>query len=318
MSELLKRYGFQDKTGCVNHRDATAFFTDEKSFRSVIELPVPDHMRDMTGIGQLKRGGGNCWMTSMLAAAFANPRVRDIVSEKMPQDMRDDARVCMQDMEAAKRLRSRMWYDYKVGDNVERPGYEDGRNGYSEFAVLFSKLGIPQLIFREDGGQLVPGPATMRDRSSKSVSILKPKDPCREFHFLTIRFEDGDHQKFPAMRRIRHEDHDVRYRLLALVMGQRDCGHQISLTCTSPTGWRDWMIADADMHTDGIGPTFVKFEGDEYKGDAWWKALEVLVHVTKFGMGNSQLCFISPHNRNADGRPGSNSIDMIYVPVGCE
>ena len=145
-----------------------------------------------------------------------------------------------------------------------------------------------------------------------------PATPA-EPHLLVLRYQDGNHHtRFPIRRRVCHGG--VRYRLYGLYQGQRKCGHQIG--ASSPTGsWRDWGLGDADLHKDGIGPIFVHFEGDRWRGDAWWEAWRELVHVTKFGAGNREFCNLNWHNL-PDNRydafrgskaSGENSIDVCYA-----
>ena len=141
-------------------------------------------------------------------------------------------------------------------------------------------------------------------------------------HILAFRFQDGDHTKrFPARRRITFQNR--RYRLVSMYMGQKDCGHQIGVA--SPTGhWRDWVIDDADLHKDGIGPIFIRFDG-EFWMEHRWEAWNKLVHVTKHGLNRSKFCIITPHNERNDKlnnpekhvtkNKGTCSVDMIYVPT---
>ena len=43
LGELMRRYGFQDKSGCVNHRDAAAHFERATPLPSH-KLKVPSHL----------------------------------------------------------------------------------------------------------------------------------------------------------------------------------------------------------------------------------------------------------------------------------
>jgi hypothetical protein len=232
--------------------------------------------------------------------------------------LRRDCAKCIFDKEAAERVRKCFWYDYNVGDNVDADPSLDGRNGLTEFCVLCAKLGVPIIRLREFGGVLRTENNNVTDRRG---NILQLPVPCKgQEHLLVLRFHDGDHAKFPVLRRIRFRG--VRYKLVGLYMGQRKCGHQIGMA--SPTGdWRVWSIADADLHKDGIGPMHIRFDGERWRRE-WWDAWKVLVHVTKFGRDTEEFCSLSPHNPPNDTldkacsastpRCGTNSIDMLYFP----
>lgn len=328
LSQLLMRYGFQDATGCVNHKDATAYFESQPMVRdgaTIVDRVVTPELRSARGVPQFYPNSGICWYAAMCMATFGHPVIRRVVLPALPDEIRSHAAKCLESRDSALELRKYLWNNYQVGDDISKDPRFDGRNGFSEFCVLFAKLGIPQIVYREERNKLVPAPLTLRDRANRSVKMLTPCDPTKDFHLLTLRFQDGDHQgKFPVVRRLNLEVKKgvtVKYRVAALIMGQRVCGHQISTVCTSEKGWRRWIIADADMHKSGIGPTHIYFDGDDYTGCQWWAAWRDLVHVTRFGNGGSELCVISPHNPK-DGtydkyrgeEPGSNSIDMIFVP----
>jgi hypothetical protein len=196
----------------------------------------------------------------------------------------------------------------------------DGQNGFTQFCILCAKLGIPMIRLRESHGHIRVIDSRVTDQEGRSRTVRTPKSDER--HILAIRFQDGNHDRFPMLRRIVFKG--KRYRLVGAYMGQRKCGHQIGMA--SPTGnWRDWSIADADLHKDGIGPIFIRFDGEEWR-DKWWEAWRELVHVTKFGYGHTEFCSLSPHNHpnnsldkyRAARTHGTNSVDMIYISCTTE
>lgn len=326
LTQLLRRYGFLDASGCVNHRDATAEYEEASHPLAVGRdalARIPKHLHNAIGVPQYHPNSGVCWYAAFCWSSFANPVVRNFLTSHMPRDLRTLCETCLDAREQSLALRKRLWYDYAVGDNVEDPPEMDGRNGFTEFSVMCAKLNIPMLRFREQGGRMVAISPGLEDRRGNRVRLDPPKSPT-DPHLLVLRYQDGDHHmKHPIRRRVMHGGQ--RYRLLGLYMGQRKCGHQIG--ACSPSGhWRDWSLADADLHKDGIGPVFVYFEGDEWR-DKWWAAWRELVHVTKFGPGNREFCNLSPHNERDDlldevppssssstkrARPGQNSIDVLY------
>lgn len=323
LCSLLVRYGFQDGTGCLNHASAATAHYGPRGSLPPHTLSVPEHLRDAVGVPQFYRNSGVCWYAALCTSTFSNKFISTLVLRHLPPDIACHARSCLQSRDEAEKLRKALWYRFHVGDNVEDPPERDGRNGCGEFCVLCAKLKIPMYRYRESGGRLKPMDPRVSDRRGQQCTIPKPASSQQD-HLLVLRYQDGDHAgKFPVLRRIWHgvgDKNHQRYRLVGVYMGQLHCGHQIGLACSS-RDCRNWVIGDADMHSKGIGMTHVEFD-DVWK-DNWWKAWRDLVHVTKFGPGNQKTCVISPHNPRNDlldnasskNRPGTNSIDLIYVPA---
>ena len=315
MRELLRRYGFQDSTGCVHHRKATAHFST--SFVAS-EPAVPIHLRAANGVPQFYTNSGVCWFCAMCWTSMANNDLRKIILAHMPdKEFKNVYGRSIYDRTSAETLRKRLWNEMTVGDDVTQPPEMDGQNGFTQFCIMCAQLGIPMYRLRESGGTLKRLDPRVTDPSGRTHSLRTPKS-TDEPHILAVRFQDGDHKRFPILRRVVFRD--KRYRLVSLYMGQRKCGHQIGMA--SPSGdWRDWSIADADLHKDGIGPMFISFRGERWRKE-WWKAWGELVHVTKFGRNNNEFCSLSPHNPHNDTldryrgstTSGTNSIDLLYVP----
>lgn len=312
MTQLLRRYGFQDANGCVNHKKATLHFSP--SFVASEPTCVPENLLDAISVPQFYPRSGVCWFATMCWNCMANETLNRIISSHLPDDdMFKLFQRCIFDRNSAEAFRKRLWYDYTVGDDVTAPPEEDGQNGCLQFCIWCAQIGVPMYRLREKNGSLKRLDGRVTDPRGGVHTVRAPTAEESKSHILMLRFQDGDHKRFPIMRRVTYRGR--RYRLTGLYMGQRKCGHQIGLT--SPSGrWRDWSIADADLHKDGIGPMFIQFKGDRWRKD-WWMAWKDLVHVTKFGQGHSQFCTISPHNPNNDdlGSQGSNSIDALYVPA---
>ena len=324
LSELLRRYGFQDGRGCVNHKLAVVTYADDgaRAHRGVNGPAwIPDTVRDTPGIPQFYPASGICWFAALCGTSFLSDDVRRVILDHVSDpDLRRACERCNHDRDVAEHLRKRLWYEHHIGDNVDNPPEMDGRNGFAEFSTLCAKFGVPLARYRERDGHLArmdPRVVDQRNHTHRLSEATRGDTP----HLLALRFQDGDHaRRFPIQRRVRVGDQ--RYKLTGLYMGQKKCGHQIGLTC--PTGsWRDWMIVDADLHKDGISPVFIRFEGPRWN-DRWWTAWRELVHVTKYGAGTSEFCNLSPWNehnasldryRAASADVGTNSIDALYVPI---
>ena len=192
----------------------------------------------------------------------------------------------------------------------------DGRNGFSEFSVACAKLNIPLLRYELVKNKMEPMPAAMTDRRRRRVTSKTVKTDAP--HLLALRYEDGDHERHPILRRIVVGGR--RYKLVGLYKGHRKCGHQIG-ACSHTGDWREWSLGDADLHKDGIGPIFVKFVGKRWVGDEWWRAWHELVHVTKFGANYREMCNLNWQNARDDAldgfrgphKVGRLSIDVVYA-----
>lgn len=316
MGQLLYRYGFQDATGCLHHREVTGVYA---AHHTPCAVDVAPDMLDTTGVPQFYPNSGVCWYCTMCWTSFGNDRLREMLAKRLPGDLADACRNCLYSREAAQTLRNALWNRYAVGDNITLPPEMDGRNGFSEFTVLCAKIGMPLIRLEESGGKFHMMSRRVTDRAGKRVTVPSPATLADD-HLLVLRFQDADHhKKFPVQRRIKFQGH--LYKLIGIYMGQQSCGHQIGIM--SPHGdWREWSIADADLHKSGIGPVHVRFHGDVWRR-TWWDAWRKLVHVTKHGINRSSLCIITPHNERNDKleRPhaesqrnvGTCSIDLLYL-----
>lgn len=320
MSELLRRYGFQEPGGCVNHKRARLTYAPCTDCTNA-DPPswIPPCVVDSPGIPQFYPTSGVCWFAAMCGTSFMSSDVRRIIESHVTDpDLLKSFSRCNFDRNTAEHLRKRLWYEYAVGDNVENPPEMDGRNGFAEFSAMCAQFGVPMRRYRERGGHLTRMDERVMDQRNRTHRLRAPRGD--EPHILALRFQDGDHTKrFPVQRRVRiGRQH---YKLCGFYAGQQKCGHQLGIT--SPTGsWRDWVIVDADLHKDGISPVFVRFDGPEWM-ERWWDAWRELIHVTKFGAGTSEFCNLSPWNPANDSldrfrgtrNAGSNSLDLVYVSI---
>lgn len=316
LEQLLRRYGFQDASGCVHHHAVTPEYAPAGAAIRGALTAVPAHLVDATGVPQPFVNSGICWFAALCYIAFGNAAVRRWLASFMPPALARLAERALYDKEAAFAFRARLWFDYHIGDDVEDDPAKDGRNGFLEFATLCAKLGVPMLRYGEKGGRLVPIAPGVTDRRKRAFSLRAPKPGER--HLLVLRYQDGDHVRHPIQRRVVRAG--VRYRLVGVFLGQRKCGHQIG-ACFPTDSWRDVSWGDADLHKDGIGPVHVRFEGDEWR-DGWWDGMDVITHLTKFGPGHREICNMSFHNPDDASLDhhiiqyrgvGSCSNDVVYI-----
>lgn len=315
LMELLKRYSFQDATGCPHQGTITAEYQPRDTPLPHDRLAsVPSELRAARGVPQFSTNSGVCWFSAICWCFFAPQKMRRWIKSFMPSEMGALVDKCLFDRNAAVSLRELLWREYHIGDDVDQPPEMDGRNGFSEWTTLCAKLKIPLVRYEWDGyaRRLQVMGKRVRDRKGHSVSVTTPARR-RQRHLLALRFVDGDHGKYPVRRQMTMNG--VVYELVGVVSGSRKCGHQISWCVLDD--WRHLAAGDADLHKDGIGPLFIHFEGREWEKE-WWNGCRQMLHVTKFGAGRHEFCSLSPWNENDGhlnhyrGAPGSNSLDIIY------
>lgn len=313
LKNLVRRYGFLDGNGCVHHRDIRLLYVPIKDGPRFETVTVPSHLRDATGVPQFYANSGVCWFAALCTVSFADPVVAAFLRRHLPANLHELCDACLRSPDCAEKLRKELWHRFAIGDDVTQPPEMDGCNGFTEFTLLCAKCKIPLLRYHEQEGTLRPMASELQDKRHRPVR-WSPPDLAKS-HLMVLRFQDGDHQRFPIRRRILHCDR--RYRFVGCYGGQRKCGHQIGIASTTGS-WRDMVIGDADLHKDGIGPIFVRFDGDHWT-DGWWDCWRELVPVTKFGPNTREFCNLNPHNEPDDaldkyrGRRGKNSIDVLYL-----
>ena len=319
MTQLLSRYGFMDSSGCIHHRHVVFTYCKGCDLPSVaIDGTVPEELSDATGIPQFFPKSGICWFNTMCWTSFANPKLRQILLTRMHRRNRSAAQLastCLFKRDDALKLRILLFTKYGLGDNTNGKPEDDGRNGCSEFTLMCARLGVPIMRYKESGGKMVPMDPIAYDYYRRHWKVTLPKSLSDEF-ILVFRFHESDHKKYRIYPRISF--YNEAYDLCGMYLGQSKCGHQIGVAATSHD-WRGWSVADADMHKDGIGPIFFRFEGDDWAdSNKWWDVWQYVIHVTKFGVGKEQMCNHSPHNPGEDGhsKSGNNSVDLLYMRSG--
>lgn len=315
MRNLLSRYGFQDAGGCVNHKKVEAVYEPITNPVPRVQPQVPKHLIKAIGIPQFYENSGVCWFAAMCTVMFSDPSVSRFVQAYLPANLRVLCDECLHSRTAAHSLRNKLWEEYALGDNIDDSPENDGCNGFSEFTLLCAKQKIPLLRYKEQNGNFVRMTGSVCD---KRGTVVPTSDPdTTKPHLLVLRFIDGDHVRFPLLRRFQIAGRC--YKLVGFFAGQRKCGHQIGIA-SSTGSWRDIVIGDADLHKDGIGLVFSTFTGAKWKDSTKWQnAMNVLVHITKFGPRYSQLCnlnFLNPPDTSLDKyqgvkKTGSNSIDLV-------
>lgn len=329
LSNFIRRYGFLDADGCLNHEHGIVTFADKVSDLKEYPVDVPEHLKDACGVPQHAPDSGICWYASMCWISFACLPLRKFLFRYLPVDLQKLAQESIRSPPAAEELRRRLWFDYAVGDKWGKAPHLEGQNGLTQFLILCANLKAPILRFRDVRGCLQRVAPNIIDQKGKSMKLAEP-NTMNTPHILVLRYYRGDHhKKCPISRRLVLKG--KRYRLVGVYMGKMQCGHQTGAVSTTGS-WRRWSLGDADLHKDKIHPIHIHFKPTKYyrgspkeglndwSGPEWWYAWEHLVHVTKFGAGNTQKCNMNLHNHSdalymgvPKARPGSLNCDVVYI-----
>lgn len=315
VTQVLVRYGFMNAdSSCVHQGKVEIEYEDAATPVSDECLRIPKALTEARGVPQFEYNSGVCWYATMCWVSFCNTSVRDLICANMSEELKELCANCLFSRDAAQELRNKLWTEHYIGDNVGEHPLQDGCNGFSEFMALCATFKVPLLCYEEHGGELVLSDKGARKAKSptprKQFPILRPTS-IEEPHLLAIRFQFGDHKRFPAMRRMALQN-GARYRLIGIYIGQNKCGHQIG--AASYTGcWSEWGFGDADLHKDGIGPIFVRFP-DNCEWEDWWAAWDRILHVTRFGINRNNTCNMSLHNpsETRGSGVGEMSADWVY------
>ena len=153
---------------------------------------------------------------------------------------------------------------------------------------LCERLKIPHVVYRVNESTVV----------RESANVASDDAP----HLVLLRFQDADHERQFPIRRV-HSIEGKRCKLVAIMLGQRQCGHQEAFANVGTHG-DTWAHSDTDMHklfVDGklrrnVGPTFFKMDRNHLRDFAG--TLKYILPVTKWGKGNTKLCNFSVSQPN--------------------
>lgn len=326
VQQLLENYSFLDGTGCMYNASpariiaANAAEVGRRLPRAVRALAglrergawvgvhpnaglreqalVPCHVpvRDV-GVPQRSANSGICWWGSMWFAAAFPPACAAVLAHHLraqPALARGltiaDLRRPLHDAAASEPLRTRLYRDFAVGDDPAQAPELDGQNGFGQFTLLCSKLGVPLLTLMAP--ELVEVALPLTD--ARGASVAPPRAPrADEPGFLSVRTYHADFM--PSLELV-HAGR--RWRLRSALVGSEFCGHQTALACCSADG-RAWASYDSDAVRRRIGP--VAFEvgapGVPLATQTWWDALDRVLPVIN-NTSTSRYCDMNPRNRH--------------------
>lgn len=309
MLSFLKRYGLVDKQDCMHHKRCELHYSSKFEPPST-HLSVSPRMAASRGVPQFYKNSGVCWFASLCWLLCANKQMLEFFTGFMPEVAVKSVRGCLYDRVAAETFRKFLWYNHKIGDDVDAHPSFDGKNGSLELISICSAFQIPIVVYEASGNS-----RNLKRLVADSEYPFRGPRTKSERHLLLLRFKDGNHSNkyCPVRRQLRLEG--KQYFLIGCFMGHRKCGHQISFARTDLSE-DEWGITDADGHKDEIGPMFCKIDTSSEEG--WWEIWKFIVSVTRFSrQGRIEYCPLSPWNRNDDQYRGSpsctNSIDMLFL-----
>lgn len=263
---------------------------DEDGLTSIPLLPF-------LGVAQERPGqSGLCWWSSLCFALCCSKQMRSVFASRLPPHIAPLATTCLDDDEAARKLRRFLFSTYAIGDDPNQDPSLDGKNAGWELCVLAAQLGLP--LIRFDAPSMDKLEDEVEDQRGKSHSLRRPF--WTESSLLVVQCLRS---AWEPMRRINVGGR--RYYLAAVLLGSEKCGHQISMS-TLDLDVRRWAISDADARSRGIGPIHWEVAKGSTK-PTWLKAMHDSVPLS---VGGAKTCSFSPPLE----RKGANA-DYVYLSL---
>lgn len=298
LKKFATNYGYMDKNDCVNFK--TGKFKVETSFQHPVEYYKHQKTlkyiteRHKHGVPQKSYNSGLCWYSAMCFAGFFNKQMREFIKyyskDKILNNLID---ICLDDPNAAEKLRQHLYYSYRIGDDPKQKPEDDGQNGMNEFLTLLAQLKIPFTRLFAPNLSEISGEVT--DKDNNKFEVLTPTES--QPSMLIVRCFRTRWRPEMTLKR-----NGIRYKLASVMIGSEYCGHQIGASTCDLRVCR-WACADSDACREGIGPTFWKIKRDPNKEsipqfkERWWHTWGKVFPVVLFN--SESMCDFSPHNRSS-------------------
>ena len=317
MDKFVRNYGYLDGKGCVNHRDKIVEYNEAPVLDS--KFNINPYHRKVNGVPQRVYNSGLCWYCALCFVLFFSHAMRKFILSYLPADLQELARKCLFDAEIAEKLRRQLYDTIAFGDKPDQPPEKDGQNGIGQFFIMAAKFDIP--VTRLLAPTLVEMTEPIKDQTGEYHAIQRTVPHDGESGMLVVRCF---RTQWKPTRRIMWKN--KRYRLVGIMIGSEECGHQIGVSTRTNCNITQWALSDSDASQHGIGPMFwnIPRSRDEtrqqYK-NRWHAAWDKLIPVTMFGSGREQFCNLSPNNSNhlstssSKTSPGLVNPDYIYLHV---
>ena len=191
LHDMLLRYAFQDSEGCKHEKHMQLEYArDYQLDENVVSRVIPKNLTDALGIPQFYKQSGNCWFASMCWVLFGNEDIRNFVCDCLQrageQDLARWAQRAFHEPDTAQMIRTKLWRDHRIGDDVDAAPHLDGQNGGSEMIRVCDAYNIPLRILQCEAGT--------RIRELRSVQPGKK-------HIMLVRAQDKNHTTEMPLRR---------------------------------------------------------------------------------------------------------------------
>jgi hypothetical protein len=313
VQHLVKSYGFMDSNECVNYKSGKL---GVGTMKPCAHIPLLERISATRGVPQRTLNSGICWFSATCFATLFSEPLRSLVLERLDADASRIASNLLSNSSDSETFRRILFDKYGFGDDPDQDPLKDGKNGFTEFTTLAAQLDIPLVrLFAPDMIELTD---KVTDQKGREHSVRnEPRND--EYGILAVRCF---RTKWTPRRRLNYKGR--RYRLISVLIGSEQCGHQIGASTCDGRVCR-WSVSDSDQIRYGIGPLFwsLKRLNEETKHNfrkRWWDAFASMIPVTM--MPGQNMCDSSPHNRSTnslkfkeptDDRPGVVNSDFIYV-----
>lgn len=274
---------------------------------------------DYQVIPQFDSSTGRCWWTALVAALTYSVHLRRVFGGALEAVASDAAISAFRGLVSgvherataqSELLRRYMYEKWGVGDAPWTAREHEGGNARVEMLKLFAALSIPYatLYWKGDGFVLDPSyPASLGEANPRVlvVSTSRKSEPWVPSAELRVSRAPGA-----------HPDPSGAWRLQAILVGNEDAGHQLSMS-TCDGNVCEWMLADSDAALLGITSTWLSCPREEEWVDMLAAQLPMLTRAP--GRGAS----FAPSNRSGDctafpetcDTPGMTNVDFLYTRI---
>jgi hypothetical protein len=316
----MKMYAYLDGEGCVNGSNGNYFYDTlkEVSHISTLQDMTPFQL-GVTGVPQRVYNSGLCWYCAMCFIMLFSKEMRELIISRSSGKLREFlSKNVLSELKHAEELRHFLYSSIALGDRPGQAPHLDGQNGFAQFCILVAHLKIPMVRFFAP--EMIPLTDDIQDQNGKMHKLIPPTFNVPSF--LVVRCFRA---KWQPHRRIVYKN--IRYRLVAIMIGSEHCGHQIGASTCDSRVCR-WALSDSDGAQHGIGPMFwsitqKKTETRQAFKKRWREMWDTVIPAIHFGSG--QVCDLNPSNRpthelerlrqrqSHKAKPGVVNTDWIYL-----
>lgn len=309
MEKFVSYYGFEEKNGCINSGKSNVKIVQKTPQRLDGDMTISALSKEDTlkiGLPQREKNSGMCWFAALCFVMFFSKQLKTFMLRYMPDKMKELSKGILEQPSKSELLRTYLYETFAFGDKPGISPLQEGQNGTSQFLILAARLNMP--VIRLFAPEMHEMTEDIFDQHGKAHKIRNISDINEQSLLIVRSFRTA----WIPHRRMWHKGR--RYKLVAMMIGSEQCGHQISVStvnmnicrfCTScsdaarlgitPVFWSLKKGIPNDIKP-GVKPSTVKFNESRAEFKMRWRSMwDNVVPITMFN-GN-ETCRMHPGNK---------------------